>query len=105
MTNAYIMYRREKVYVTVDSYFNNEMANVTAIEGFPFYSYDANAQGKTSGSWNCNGLRVHTFAIQIEPHPVEEAYQYEHSLTFSEGEIDEARPYRPVNFTDDDLPF
>lgn len=66
---AYVMYKRQKVYVTVESTFQGGttiVANVKAVSGFPFDSADADTQGDTRGSWNCNGLRVRADFVGIE---------------------------------------
>ena len=66
------MYRREKVYVTVDSYFQGGtglMANVTAVTGFPFHSADVQAQGETFTAWACNGYRVRIDFVMTDPEP------------------------------------
>ncbi len=69
MTKAYITYRKQKIEVTIDSTFqgaNGMMANVTAVDGYPFYSQDVEAQGDTFGSWMCNGYRVRADFVTTE---------------------------------------
>lgn len=59
MFKSYVLYRGQKVEVEIESTFNDgKMANVVAVQGYPFYSADVQSQGKTSGAWMCNGLRV-----------------------------------------------
>jgi hypothetical protein len=76
------MYERKKVEVTIESYFmggDGMMANVKAVHGYPFNSYDVSAQGDTYGEWHCNGYRIRTDLIFLESeHAVEEAYEMEH---------------------------
>ena len=97
MSNAYIIYRGEKVPVSVESYFQGAdgmIANVKALSGFPFYSQDVNSQGETSGAWNCNGYRVRTEFVMVEPVPAEAAYQQEHEEWLDEQATRESvRPF------------
>lgn len=68
-TMAYIMYKGEKIPVTVESTFQGGtglMANVKAVTGYPFNSQDVEAQGETFGSWACNGLRVRASFVMVE---------------------------------------
>jgi len=68
-TNAYIIYRGEKIPVEVEStYFGGtgRIANVKAVAGYPFCSADVMAQGDTSGPWNCNGYRVRCDFVMLE---------------------------------------
>ena len=84
MTQAYIIYKGDKIPVIVESYFQGlrgRTANVIAVTGYPFLSADVQAQGKTHGSWNCNGYRVAVDAIMIEDvHPVNEAQRIERGI-------------------------
>lgn len=85
MSKAYIIYRGEKVEVEVESTFQGVsglMANVKAVNGYPFLSSDVQAQGKTSGSWNCNGYRVRADFVQVEQdeHAVELAQRVEREI-------------------------
>jgi hypothetical protein len=99
-TTAYIMYKGERVDVTVKSIFRGAdglMANVEALNGYPFLSSEVNSQGKTFGAWNCNGYRVRTDFVYVEvvhdpedyqPHPVYHAQQVEREIENSEWEAE-----------------
>ena len=124
-TKAYINYRGEKIEVKVLSTFRGAdgiMANVEAVTGYPFYSYDVQSQGETHGAWNCNGYRVRADFVMVEDvHPVDEAQEIERwldSLTpsqrdfvtwvASDDEVDTGlntgQVYRPAS-NDGDIPF
>lgn len=91
-TAAYIMYRGERVDVKVESTFQGGtglMANVKALQGYPFYSADVQSQGETHGAWNCNGYRVRADFVNVEvahdpedyaPHPVDQAQRVEREI-------------------------
>ena len=90
ITSAYIMYKGERIDVTVESTFNGgSMANVKAVKGYPFLSSEVNSQGETFGAWNCNGRRVRSDSVIVEvahspedyePHPVDEAQRIERAI-------------------------
>ena len=107
-TKAYINYRGEKIEVKVLSTFRGPdgiMANVEAVTGYPFYSYDVQSQGETHGAWNCNGYRVRADFVMVEDvHPVDEAYELEHKewLDYQSTIVNEV--YRPAS-NDGDIPF
>ena len=94
------MYKGERVDVTVKSIFRGAaglMANVEALNGYPFLSSEVNSQGKTFGAWNCNGYRVRTDFVYVEvvhdpedyqPHPVYHAQQVEREIENSEWEAE-----------------
>lgn len=66
---ASVMYKGRKVYVKILSVFRGGsglLANVEAVEGHPFHSSDAQAQGESSGAWQCNGYRVRFDAICVD---------------------------------------
>ena len=68
---AYVRYHGQKIEVEIESTFMGSTgrmwANVKAIEGYPFLSADVQAQGETSGAWNCNGYRMLADFVTIEP--------------------------------------
>lgn len=95
MSKAYIIYRREKVYVTVDSYFQGGtglMANVTAVTGFPFHSADVQAQGETFTAWACNGYRVRVDFVMTEPDPEPQDVRTLTALAYGNADLE------PVQF-------
>lgn len=72
MSRAYLLYRGEKVPVTVESVFQGGtglIANVKAVTGYPFHSVDVEAQGETFTAWSCNGLRVCADFVKVESDP------------------------------------
>lgn len=75
MNITYINYDHGKVYVEVLSTFqggNGLMANVKAVEGYPFHSTDIQAQGPTCGLWSsCAGYRIRADFVIVEPSGVE----------------------------------
>lgn len=91
-TTAYIMYKGERIDVTVESVFRGDaglMANVEALKGYPFLSSEVNSQGKTFGAWNCNGRRVRADFVYVEvvhdpedyqPHPVDFTQRVEREI-------------------------
>jgi hypothetical protein len=113
MTKAYMMYRGNVIPVIVESYFeggSGRYANVKAVTGYPFHSYDVQAQGDTHGAWNCNGYRVRVDFITVEDtHPADEAQAMEkridadlpYPVIISGGEVLDTTPIT----NDEEIPF
>lgn len=70
MYRTFITYRGAEVNVKILSIYEGGqylMAGVEAVEGFPFLSSDAQAQGETQGAWNSNGYRIRADALHYAP--------------------------------------
>lgn len=106
---AYIKYNGENIEVKVISTFQGEtglMANVEAVAGYPFFSSDVQAQGKTLGAWNCNGYRVRADLVMIEDvHPVNEAQEIEREIDWQIEAEQEHADWLDNNRTMEDARF
>lgn len=70
-TQAYIMYQRERIDVTIDSFFiggnGQKMCNVTAVNGYPFNGNDIESQGEFyANTMKRNGYRVRADFVKVE---------------------------------------